>query len=116
LSIKKVNCYWTVINSNNKKKLLLLIAITEKFIVINNNNNKFSPLAMVYNKKLNNGISTWDFAHRQVYLWIECPENFSSIECILLEILKSKKPFISHKRVNPNLVEKKISKDKNIEK
>ncbi len=46
---------------------------------------------MVYTNKLNDGILTWDFAHRQVYLWVEDLENFSSQEGFLLEILKSQK-------------------------
>ena len=46
---------------------------------------------MAYTKKPNDGISTWDFAHRQVYSWVEYPENFISKECFLPEILKFQK-------------------------
>jgi hypothetical protein len=46
---------------------------------------------MAFTNKSNDGISICYFAHRQVYLWVECPENFSSKECSLPEILKFQK-------------------------
>ncbi len=46
---------------------------------------------MMYTNKSNHGISIWNFAHRQVYLWVECSENFSSKECFFSEILNSQK-------------------------
>ncbi len=46
---------------------------------------------IVFTIKSNDDISACDFAHRQVYLWVECSENFSSKECFLREILKSQK-------------------------
>jgi hypothetical protein len=53
---------------------------------------------VVYTNKSNGGISSWDFANRKVYWWVECPENFSSKECFPPEILQSKKSHISHER------------------
>jgi len=46
---------------------------------------------MIYTNKSNHGISIWNFAHRQVYLWVECPKNFSSKKSFLSEILNSQK-------------------------
>ncbi len=46
---------------------------------------------VVYTNKSNGGISSWDLAHRKVYWWVECPENFSSKECFLPKILKFQK-------------------------
>jgi hypothetical protein len=51
---------------------------------------------MIYTNKSNHCISIGNFAHRQVYLWVECPENFSSKECFLSEILKSQKTHSPH--------------------
>ena len=39
---------------------------------------------------MNVNISTWGFAYREVYWWVEYPENFSSKECFLPEILNSR--------------------------
>jgi hypothetical protein len=44
--------------------------------------------SVVYTNNLNGGISNWDFAHRHVYLYVGYPEDFSSTECSLLNILK----------------------------
>jgi hypothetical protein len=46
---------------------------------------------MLYTNKLNDGISVWDFAHRQVYSWVECPENFRWKECSPLQNIKVSK-------------------------
>jgi hypothetical protein len=46
---------------------------------------------MIYTNRSNDDVSTWNFAHRQIYWPIECSENFSTIECFLLEILKFQK-------------------------
>jgi len=57
-----------------------------------------SACGMVYINKSNDSIPTWDFAHMQVYLWVECPENFSSKGRFLPEIFKSQKSLIYHGR------------------
>jgi len=49
----------------------------------------FLAYGMVYSNKSNEHILIWDFVHRKVYVWVECPENFSSKEYLLPEILKS---------------------------
>jgi hypothetical protein len=46
---------------------------------------------MVKTYKLNADISTLNFAHMKAYLLLERPENFSSKQYFLPEILKSKK-------------------------
>jgi hypothetical protein len=53
---------------------------------------------MVFTIKSNDDISACDFIHRQVYLCVECSENFSSKECFLLEILNFEKSVISYER------------------
>ncbi len=39
----------------------------------------------------NDIISLWDFTNEEVYLWGECPKNFSSKECVHPEDIKVKR-------------------------
>ncbi len=41
---------------------------------------------VVYTNKSNDGISSWDYAHWYIYLYVGYPEIFSPTECSLLEI------------------------------
>jgi len=54
-----------------------------------NHSNEILAYGMVYTHQSNGGISTWEFVHRQVYLWVGYSGNFRSKEYFLPEMLKS---------------------------